>query len=382
MQDRIASLDLIRGVAVLAILLVNIYAIALPHQAYDTPVWLMGVVNEVDIWVYGLQQLFVNGRFVTLFSVLFGAGLALQTQRMQQDGRDARKLTVRRLRWLLVFGLLHGVFIWYGDILTIYALVGLIMYRWANKPAAWLFKRAFIVYALGCMAMALLMWATMAMDLPQSEDPWDAVQLSRAGLVEQAQLWTGPYAEQVALQAVFFLVSLAGAAFTFAWMVAGMMFCGMGLYHSGFFQRGLSVSRMLVLFAAGLALAVADLWVKQEAGWVASYSALNPLPFIAAAFMATVYAALMVRWAAIGGWLAQALQSAGQIAFTLYIGQSVAMVLLFRWLVPGLWGQLSRLECLGVVIVYSLIQLVFAVVWRRYCGQGPLERLWRWLVLR
>jgi len=382
MQHRIASLDLIRGVAVLAILLVNIYAIALPHQAYDTPLWLIGVVNQVDIWVYAVQQVLVSGRFVTLFSVLFGAGLALQMQRMQRDGRDARKLTVRRLRWLLVFGVLHGVFIWYGDILTIYALVGLIVYRWADKPAAWLLKRAFITYVLGCIAMALLMWATIAIDLPVTEDPWNAVQLTTAGLVEQAELWTGPYAEQVGLQAIIFFISLAGAAISFAWMVAGMMFCGMGLYHSGFFQRGLTITRMMVLFAVGLTLALGDLWLKYGTGWVASYAVLNPLPYIAAACMAAVYASLMVRWAAIGGWLAQALQSAGQVAFTLYISQSVVMVLLFRWLAPDLWGQLSRLECLAVVLIYSLVQVVFAVVWRRHCGQGPLERLWRWLVLR
>jgi len=382
MQQRIASLDLIRGVAVLAILSVNIYSFALPYQAYDTPLWLIGVVNEVDVWVYAVQQLFVNGRFITLFSVLFGAGLALQMQRMLQDGRDTRKLTLRRLRWLLLFGLVHGVFIWYGDILTIYALVGLIVYRWADKPAAWLFKWAFITYALGCASMALLMWVTSAMNLPVSEDPWDAIQLTSAGLLEQAELWTGPYGEQVVLQAVFFFVSLAGAAITFAWMAAGMMFCGMGLYHSGFFTRGLSVSRIIVLFAVGLALALADLWLKYDAGWVSASAVLNPLPLIAAAFMAAVYAALMVRWAAIGGWLARALQSAGQMAFTLYISQSVVMGLLFRWLAPDLWGQLTRLECLAVVLVYSLVQVVFAVVWRRHYGQGPLERLWRWLVLR
>jgi uncharacterized protein len=382
MQQRIASLDLIRGVAVLAILLVNIYSFALPYQAYDTPLWLIGVVNEVDVWVYAVQQLFVNGRFITLFSVLFGAGLALQMQRMLQDGRDARKLTLRRLRWLLLFGLVHGVFIWYGDILTIYALVGLIVYRWANKPAAWLFKWAFITYALGCASMALLMWVTSAMNLPVSEDPWDAIQLTSAGLLEQAELWTGPYAEQVELQALFFFVSVAGAAITFAWMVAGMMFCGMGLYHSGFFQRGLTTSRIVVLFAAGLVLALVDLWIKYDAGWVIHNAVLNPLPYIAASFMAAVYAALMVRWAAVGGWLAGALQSAGQMAFTLYISQSVVMVLLFRWLAPDLWGQLSRLECVAVVLIYSLVQVIFAVAWRRYCGQGPLEGLWRWLVLR
>ena len=382
MQQRIASLDLIRGVAVLAILLVNIYTFALPHQAYETPFWLVGMANEVDVWVYALQQLFVNGRFVTLFSVLFGAGLALQMRRMQEDGRDAQKSTVRRLRWLLVFGLVHGVFIWFGDILTIYALVGLVVYRWADKPAPWLFKRAFIVYAVGCAVMLLLMWFTHAMNLPVSDDPWEAVQLTSSGFKEQVELWTGPYADQLKLQAIFFSVSLLGSAFTFAWMVAGMMFCGMGLYHSGFFQSGLSVGRTSMLFGVGLGLALINVWLQYQSGWVSAFSALNPLPIIAAAFMAAAYAALMVRWAALGGFIAQALKSAGQVAFTLYISQSVVMVLLFRWLAPELWGQLSRLECFGVVAAYSLVQVVFAVLWRRHCGQGPLDRLWRWLVLR
>lgn len=380
MSQRIASLDLIRGVAVLAILLVNIYAFALPHQAYDTPYWLLGAATEADLWVYSLQQLFVNGRFVTLFSLLFGAGLALQMQRMQQDGRDANKLMQRRLVWLLVFGLVHGVFIWFGDILTIYALVGLIIYRWADKPALWLFKRAAIVYALGCGAMLFMMGLLSLVDVPMSDDPWEALQLTGPGLAEQAGVWTGPYIEQIYTQALFFSLSLFTSSFGFAWLVAGIMLCGMGLYHHGFFQHGLSGKRIALLLVSGLAISLIDLWFNYNAGFLSATSSLSPLPMIAAVCMALAYAALIVRWASIGGWLARVFQSAGQLAFTLYLSQSVAMVLLFRWLVPDLWGQLSRLECLAVVAAYSLVQLVFARVWRKHCGQGPLERLWRWLV--
>jgi len=383
MSQRIASLDLIRGVAVLAILLVYIYAFALPHQAYDTPYWLLGAATEADLWVYSSQQLFVNNRFVTLFSLLFGAGLALQMQRMQQDGRNANKLMQRRLVWLLVFGLLHGVFIWFGDILTIYALVGLVIYRWAGKSALWLFKRAAIVYALGCGIMLLMM---ALLDLAEvtavamSDDPWATLQLTGPGLAEQAGVWTGPYIGQIYTQALFFSLSLFTSSFGFAWLVVGMMLCGMGLYHHGFFHRGLSGKRIGLLLVIGLAISLIDLWFNYNAGFLSATSSLSPLPMIAAACMALAYAALIVRWASIGGWLARAFQSAGQLAFTLYLSQSVAMVLLFRWLMPDLWGQLSRLECLAVVAVYSLVQLVFAVVWRKYCGQGPLERLWRWLV--
>ena len=383
MSQRIASLDLIRGVAVLAILLVNIYAFALPHQAYDTPYWLLGAATEADLWVYSSQQLFVNNRFVTLFSLLFGAGLALQMQRMQQDGRNANKLMQRRLVWLLVFGLLHGVFIWFGDILTIYALVGLVIYRWAGKSALWLFKRAAIVYALGCGIMLLMM---ALLDLAEvtavamSDDPWATLQLTGPGLAEQAGVWAGPYIGQIYTQALFFSLSLFTSSFGFAWLVVGMMLCGMGLYHHGFFHRGLSGKRIGLLLVIGLAISLIDLWFNYNAGFLSATSSLSPLPMIAAACMALAYAALIVRWASIGGWLARAFQSAGQLAFTLYLSQSVAMVLLFRWLMPDLWGQLSRLECLAVVAVYSLVQLVFAVVWRKYCGQGPLERLWRWLV--
>ncbi|MBK8972301.1 MAG: DUF418 domain-containing protein, partial [Hahellaceae bacterium] len=126
-NERIIALDVLRGISVLGILLMNIVAFGLPNAYYDPT--QAGGAEGVNLLIWGITSLSVEGVFRGLFTLLFGAGVVLYTQRLERAGTDSVVLYYRRTLWLIVFGLLDAyLLLWYGDILFLYGLVGLILY--------------------------------------------------------------------------------------------------------------------------------------------------------------------------------------------------------------------------------------------------------------
>ncbi|HWH23216.1 MAG TPA: DUF418 domain-containing protein, partial [Allosphingosinicella sp.] len=130
---RIASLDIIRGVAVMGILAMNIVAFAMPFAAYLNP-RAFGMEGTADYLSWLFSFIFIDGKMRGLFSFLFGASMLLGIERAGAKGEDPRKVHFRRMIWLLVFGLIHLYLIWFGDILTGYALVGMIAWFFRKLP--------------------------------------------------------------------------------------------------------------------------------------------------------------------------------------------------------------------------------------------------------
>ncbi|MFP5330055.1 MAG: DUF418 domain-containing protein, partial [Alphaproteobacteria bacterium] len=125
--DRIATLDIVRGVAVMGILAMNIVAFAMPFQAYVNP-YAFGPADALDQAVYAFNFLFVDGKMRGLFSFLFGASMLLVIQRAEAAGDSPASINFRRLGWLLFFGAIHFYLIWFGDILMAYALTGMVAF--------------------------------------------------------------------------------------------------------------------------------------------------------------------------------------------------------------------------------------------------------------
>jgi uncharacterized protein len=127
-QERIVSIDTLRGVALLGILLINIIVFGLPESAYSVPINAGGHTGLNLVFWYA-NQIFFEDKMRALFSMLFGAGVVLLTQRAdERGGLRARGIYYRRTLWLVVFGLLHDYFIWIGDILYLYGVVGLALF--------------------------------------------------------------------------------------------------------------------------------------------------------------------------------------------------------------------------------------------------------------
>lgn len=371
---RIDSLDLIRGIAILAIPLMNIYSMALPPVAYWVPTWNMGS-SAVDIAVYVFQVLFVESRFMSIFTMLFGVGLALQSDRARARDTDPRPRLRRRLAWLLVFGLVHGFLLWHGDILTLYAVSGFLVLRAARWTAKRLTLVGVVLVGLAQIPMALLVWGSLVtgenlMDVPPL--PFDAAALAAA----QAE-WTTLPARLAANVDQFLSALLAGPIVLF-WHTAGVMMIGMALYRRGFFTDTGAWRAGILSLALGFAVGAAVLAGRFTVGLETSAAqGLFGAVTLAGILMGIGYMSLLIPLSTRSGLLVRALRNAGKTAFTLYISQTVVSLLLFSVVLRPLWGTWSRLSLLVYVLLFAIVQIVFAHWWQTHRGMGPLESMWR-----
>ena len=378
-QNRIDSLDLIRGVAILGIYIMNIYSMTAPDIAYSVPRW-HEASGPVDDWVYLFQSLFVESRFMSLFSLLFGVGLAVQWDRMAQRGTAPKPWIKRRLGWLLVIGLLHGFFIWFGDVLALYALCGFFVIRHIGDSVRRLVSTGIVFLLIGQLLLGYTLFGSLMTgenlmqvpDLPFSQEALAELRAANSDLGERTL--------NNITENAFMLMVMPFITF---WFSTGLMMIGIALYRVGFFNNPNAWRWALPLWALGF------LWGAGVTGlrywWGPESSAAQStisLMMIAGPPMAIGYASLLVPLAKSGHWLITALRNTGKMAFTLYLSQSTLTVLFFSQIAPGLWGTLNRLETLLIVAGITVLQIGIAHVWITRIGQGPLERLWRWLAFR
>ncbi len=388
--ERIDTLDIIRGFAVLGILLANITAFSNPELAYYWPGALPGGGNAGDRAVWLAQYVLVDGKFRGLFTLLFGAGMVLFIDRAGA-GRQ-----MRRLALLLIFGLLHFYLLFTGDVLVTYAVggfVALIAIRWSAP-------RLLAAGVIGFVAGSLLMVAEFA---PSAivEAQVVAGQALPEGELENREHWAEELAaakqqgEVMGGDSLPAVVAhrwqnyyLAGMTLIFVLFETGpLILIGMGLFRAGIFTsadaRTASRRAARAGVAAGLLLNLAvGSWV-----WLAglppyltmlAFFGLLPLcnlPLIMGAAVLLSDGAMAIR----ESWLGQRLALAGKMAFTNYIGTSLVMALIFQGWAGGLFGKMHRLELLVVVAFGWALMLAGSSLWLARYRYGPLEWLWRCL---
>src|SRR5262245_20430239 len=157
--DRIATLDIVRGVAVMGILAMNIVAFGMPMAAYMNPV-AYGSEGAIDFASYAFNFVLIDGKMRGLFSFLFGASMLLVIQQAEAKGGNPASVHFRRQLWLLLFGAIHFYFIWFGDILFGYAMIGMVAWFFRGKST-----RTLIVIGIGLVLVQFAMMASMAMSV-------------------------------------------------------------------------------------------------------------------------------------------------------------------------------------------------------------------------
>ncbi|MAW62048.1 MAG: hypothetical protein CMJ94_14620 [Planctomycetes bacterium] len=154
-QQRIVALDVLRGVALLGILVINMRYFAMPLRALNDPSWPGGAMSDADFFGWFLGSWLFEDKMIALFSMLFGAGIVLTAQR-------SLRLHLSRQWWLFVIGLGHAFLLWHGDVLMIYAVCGLLLTLVRRAPASLLIP-AGILCVLG--AIGSRQWAPLLDDL-------------------------------------------------------------------------------------------------------------------------------------------------------------------------------------------------------------------------
>jgi len=306
-------------------------------------------------------------------------------------------LQARRLGWLLLFGLGHFFLIWRGDILTFYALFGLV----SLAAIRWAAKTQLVVGLLGYAAGMVLVGSFMLSPYVIAETEFGeqpaysemreqlAADKGRAldhEMVEYRIISEGSYGDFVAHNVTDHKGDLPFNIFVFGFETLPLMLIGMALYRFGLFSGVMNTGRMLrwgsagIVIGSGVTLLVA-LWVR-DAGFsywstLAAFMSLSALPRLPVVL--GLAAVLAVVGARASGWLAERVSAAGRAAFTNYLGTSVLMLFVFHGWGGGLFGALGRTELYLVMAASWLVMLAWSKPWLDRFRFGPLEWLWRCL---
>ncbi|KWV92013.1 DUF418 domain-containing protein [Erythrobacter sp. YT30] len=364
--SRIDSLDVLRGLAVLMIFVVNIKMMASGYNHYaDRTLW----EGEYDQVIGYLHSVFVHGKFVTIFTALFGASLALLLAR---EKPVSLSVVISRLFWLAVFGAIHLIFIREGDILIKYALVGFVAILFVRMSGPTLL-------ALGAALQIVLFVGSILFPVEYNDVPilWqDGPKMH----LEVERIMLGSMADQVAarIDAVrFYMWDLL--IINRGWLdYLSVMIIGMWLLKNGFLTCQLSPKTYFLLCAVGAACAFGLIAARLLGigGSPLEDTIINGLWSLHRFGGALFWSALTIG-AVAHGWKAQALAAVGRTAFTVYILQSVIGLVLFSSLGLGLFGQLSLRALTLITVAVCAGFLIASPIWLAHFRFGPLEWLWR-----
>jgi uncharacterized protein len=387
-RERIQSLDVLRGFAVLGILVMNIQAFGSADAAYANPT-LAGPFTGSDYWLWYVSHLFADMKFMTIFSALFGAGIVLMTSRREQAGETSGGLHYRRMIYLLLFGLAHAYLLWWGDILVYYAITGMWVYPFRRRRARTVLVWGLVFVAVSSGLMILFGWS-MPYWPPEraSEVLSQGWAPSPEALAKNLAVYAeGSWREQVAYRApkVFMFQTFAYAVFG-AWRIGGVMLVGMGLFKLGVLSGQRTRRFYATMVALGLlALPVVGYGVWQHAahGWAGEYSMFlgGQYNYWASMLVAGGWVGSLILLLRSGRWpgLMDGLAATGRMAFSNYIGQTVICTAIFYSWGLGLFGQVDRIGQLFIVVAVFAFQIAASSLWLHAFRFGPLEWLWRTL---
>ena len=379
-KDRFESLDVLRGIAVMGILMANVQAFMMYFGAYSYPPAHMDVTGaNATAWL--VSHVFFELKFVTLFSAMFGAGIML----MVGDSPDAsRKIHFSRMRWLLVIGLIHGFVFWFGDILAPYAIFGMIAVLFRKMSVAKLLMWGGLLVLVGTLLMVGNYWSMSAMPGGLQPTPFGVVPDADT-FAMFSQAYQGGFLDSRIVNAIRNAVGLLGQLTFFGPRILGMMLIGMALYKSGFLLARWAApvygGIALVCLGAGLpalwsvAAPVAAAGFPAETHWM--HMSVNAFVSLAVAFG---YAALVMLICK-APWLKLVrapFAAAGRMGFTNYLSQTFIMVALSTGVFgAALWGEIERVQQVQLVLAVWVVQLIVSVLWLQVFRYGPFEWLWR-----
>ncbi len=426
--ERVVLLDVLRGVAVLGILLVNItfYAFTFLEAAE----WHLEDMSAKDAVARLGIELFATFKFITIFSLLFGMGLGLQSGRAAAENRPFAGMYVRRLVVLLFIGLAHAVLLWYGDILVLYALMGFIALLCRNVRPRRLLITAIVLFLvpLGIMGGAAALWpeeitkpmldweriaedhrASMAADQaavsqpaedtptttsptatsPANGPPEDPALAFFAFMADEERVYqSGSWGEMVLHRSVvFFGAMLPVNLLLIGWRCLGLFLLGIFLVRRGLFlgspQHAGVYRRMALLGLAfgvplQIAATVSRALAPEEVWGVVVYMFGLYLGSMA---MSLAYCGIVALACMRGGLVARLgpVAAVGRMALTNYLSHSVICGFVFYSYGLGLFGRIGHAAAVLVVLAIFGMQLVISPIWLRHFRFGPCEWLWRTL---
>lgn len=383
-KDRIFQLDMLRGWAILGILAVNAVSFAWPVEVMmseKAPPGSTGMADMIGLWV---TDVFFADKFRTLFTMLFGVSIFLVGG--ERSERDRGKLLRRRLFWLAVIGAVHGLALWYGDILLHYAYCGLVMMlmrSWSARRLLWIGGAITVLWAVIAVGAAWGMANMPAEFAAQMEAgrPATSPEIIAEAIARYHAGWPSGLMENIKTWATFNLMFSPMLIF----VTVPLMMLGLGLFKSGYLHGHAPMwAYALVILLGGANLAAFAVWGWQD---IMAGEGADPTRGLAAAaggaaFLITLfYVSILVLLVKFGlkplvAWLAPV----GRMAFTNYLTQTLIMVTLFYAPWGPMWmGEMGPAAMWVVVGAVWAAQILWSPLWLSVFSMGPLEWIWRCL---
>ncbi len=407
-SERFQSMDTLRGVAVLGILVMNIYAFAMPFAAYSNPL-AMGGTDPLNMGTWFVTHILFDQKFLSIFAMLYGAGMVMMTDRAEAKGAKITRVFYRRSFWLLVIGILHGYLIWVGDILFAYAAIGMLMFLLRKRSPTTLIVIGVLMLPMANVLGALggaytIELRDQAIELEARQAAGDELTDSELAKIKEWNLsaafmapdaediqrdidaYRGTYADALEYRIpVIAMLQTQGTFFYLLWRAGGLMLIGMALMKLGVLkaQRSSRFYRNMMLLGYGIGLPIMafsaiDLYNHDFDGlyafktgmisnyWGSIFVALGHVGLVMSLVRAGALVALQKRFAAVG-----------RMAFTNYLMHSLVMTTIFYGHGFNLYTEVPRFYQMGFVVALIGLQLLYSPWWLQRFRFGPAEWLWR-----
>ncbi|WP_153720628.1 DUF418 domain-containing protein [Sporosarcina cascadiensis] len=373
LKDRVEGLDFLRGIALLGIFIANMLHFHSPYAYMDPYSWFSAPGEQA---AFHFIDVFVEASFYPLFAMLFGYGINMQYEKSLRNGTPFAPFMARRMSWLLVFGVLHALLIWFGDILFTYALMGFLMIAVVRIPKKWLLSLALVLYIVPAGLLYGFLVIGRKINPNSLLDGFVDIQKIELAISAYAH---GSFAEIFLFRLQEWLMFGVTGLITSIFAILPLMMFGAALSKWKIVERmyemkGRLAAVMIIFISFGVLLKnipyvdgpkFENIYLVQSTfggavltiGYAALFLLLWQIPFLKV---------ITKPFAAIG-----------RMAFTTYILQSVIATLIFYSYGAGLYGKVDIITGTWLAIGIFFIQLIAAQIWLSKFRMGPLESIWR-----
>ncbi len=382
-KSRIIALDVLRGFALLGIPLMNVQSFAMVGQAYLNPT-AYGDLTGVNLWVWVFSHCFADQKFMTLFSMLFGASILLITSKYETKGISSLGVHYRRNFWLLIIGLLHAYLIWYGDILAPYAVCAFIIYPFRKLSTQTLFILGITVFSIGSlleMFSGINLLNATTDTLQSMSGGWNPTSHQ---IQSEINAYQGTYLSQLSQRAhTALMMETTYFIHHFFWRICGLMLLGMSFFKSGFLTGKLKSIQYkkiaLIIGIPSFLIIISGILFNFWHDWDVQYAMLlgSQFNYWGSLGLAMTYACVVILLCQynVSDLITDKLSAVGRMALSNYLFQSTMMAIIFYGF--GFFGEVERAHQLLIVIALVSIQLWYSPIWLRYFHYGPMEWVWR-----
>lgn len=354
-MQRLRQLDVIRGFAVLGLFIMNAPFYGLFDWGYVAPEF----ASVSDTFLITFNAILIDGRFRTLFCLLFGCAVGIQYQKYQ----SSEKINNRN-RALIVIGALHGALLWAGDILLAYGAAGLLLINYLEKDGKANIQNGLILLVV-MSSLLVFITAIEPTSIP-SRQSVEFIDTYSATFQDSLAPWVANFKN--------FLAMLVLAPFLTVWYTLALMRIGLGAWQLGLFKNGLSVPALVLVTMAAFTFTAVTMLFKFS-GKTVLIGMSEGLNWLASFCVACLYAHILIRLSKKHNVVTNSLVATGKLALSIYLLQSAIGIILFRVLFPEWSIQFDMIHYSVLSLVVISFCILFSVVYLRLFKQGPVEWL-------